>query len=152
MYVILFLLQEWPSPTRSTCDSKCYRDQSLARSNSLHFCRDTFRTRHATHVLPHLWAQMPICISSRSCMYHGCNISRRVFNSPVSGFEMHTLQNEMKFNIVQWQGIMIVMWSVSCRQCHNITKLFWVTIEGYLSYLQPKFEDLVPTSLGSGAI
>ena len=34
----------------------------------------------------------------------------------------------------------------------GITKWFWVTIEGYLSYLLPKFEDLVSTSLGSGAI
>ena len=34
----------------------------------------------------------------------------------------------------------------------GITKWFWVTIEEYLSYLLPKFEDLVPTSLGSGAI
>ena len=34
----------------------------------------------------------------------------------------------------------------------GITKWFWVTIEGYLRYLLPKFEDLVPTSLGSGAI
>ena len=32
----------------------------------------------------------------------------------------------------------------------GITKWFWVTIEGYLSYPLPKFEDLVPTSLGSG--
>ena len=47
---------------------------------------------------------------------------------------------------------MIVMRYISCRQWHNITKLFWVTIEKYLSYLLPKFEDLVPTSLGSGAI
>ena len=43
---------------------------------------------------------------------------------------------------------MIVMQSVSCRQWHNITKLFWFTIEEYLSYLLPKFEDLVSTSLG----
>ena len=34
----------------------------------------------------------------------------------------------------------------------GITKWFWVTLEGYLSYLLPKFEDLVHTSLGSGAI
>ena len=34
----------------------------------------------------------------------------------------------------------------------GITKLFLVTIKGYLSYLLPEFEDLVPTSLGSGAI
>ena len=34
----------------------------------------------------------------------------------------------------------------------GITKWFWVTIEGYLSYLLPKLEDFVPTSLGSGAI
>ena len=26
--------------------------------------------------------------------------------------------------------------------------MIWVTIEGYLSYLLPKFEDLGPTSLG----
>ena len=32
----------------------------------------------------------------------------------------------------------------------GITKWFWVTIKEYLSYLLPKFEDLVPTSLGSG--
>ena len=31
-------------------------------------------------------------------------------------------------------------------------KIVWVTIEEYLSYLLPKFEDLVPTRLGSGAI
>ena len=29
--------------------------------------------------------------------------------------------------------------------------LGWDTIEGYLSYLLPTFEDLVSTSLGSGA-
>ena len=34
----------------------------------------------------------------------------------------------------------------------GITKWVWVTIEEYLSYLLPKFEDLVPTSLGSGAV
>ena len=28
----------------------------------------------------------------------------------------------------------------------GITKWFWVTIEEYLSYLLPKFEDLVLTS------
>ena len=38
------------------------------------------------------------------------------------------------------------------RTVAGITKCFWATIEGYLSYLLPKFEDLVPTSLGSGAI
>ena len=38
------------------------------------------------------------------------------------------------------------------RTVAGITKWCWVTIEGYLSYLLPKFEDLVPTSLGSGAI
>ena len=27
---------------------------------------------------------------------------------------------------------------------------FWFTIKGYLIYLLTKFEDLVPTSLGSG--
>ena len=30
----------------------------------------------------------------------------------------------------------------------GITKWFWVTIEGYFSYLLRKFEDLIPTSLG----
>ena len=38
------------------------------------------------------------------------------------------------------------------RTVAGITKWFWVNIEGYLGYLPPKFEDLVPTSLGSGAI
>ena len=33
-----------------------------------------------------------------------------------------------------------------------ITKWFWVTTEGYLSYLLPKSEDLIPTSLGYIAI
>ena len=33
-----------------------------------------------------------------------------------------------------------------------MAKWFWVPIEGYRSYLLPQFEDLVPTSLGSGAI
>ena len=47
---------------------------------------------------------------------------------------------------------MIGMLSVSCLQWHSITKLFWVTIEEYVSYLLSKFEDLVLTSLGSGAI
>ena len=32
----------------------------------------------------------------------------------------------------------------------SMTKWFWVTIKGYLSYIMPKFEDLVPTSIGSG--
>ena len=34
------------------------------------------------------------------------------------------------------------------RTVAGITKWFWFTIEGYLSYLLPKFEDLIPTSLG----
>ena len=34
----------------------------------------------------------------------------------------------------------------------GITKWYWITIERYLSYLVQKFEDLVPTSLSSGAI
>ena len=34
----------------------------------------------------------------------------------------------------------------------GMTKWFWMTIEGYLSYLLSKFKDLVPTNLGSGAI
>ena len=33
-----------------------------------------------------------------------------------------------------------------------MTKWFWVTIEGYLSYILPKFEDFIPTGLGSGAL
>ena len=51
-----------------------------------------------------------------------------------------------------------MVWHPSCRNLNSsrtvagITKLFWVTIKGYLSYLLPKFDDLVPTSLGSGAI
>ena len=38
------------------------------------------------------------------------------------------------------------------RTVAGITKWFWVTIKGYLSYLLPKFEDLIPTSLGDIAI
>ena len=38
------------------------------------------------------------------------------------------------------------------RTAPGITKWFWVTIEGYLSYFLPKFEDFVPTGLGSGAL
>ena len=38
------------------------------------------------------------------------------------------------------------------RTVAGITKWFLVTIEGYLSYLLPKFEDLIPTSLGDIAI
>ena len=38
------------------------------------------------------------------------------------------------------------------RTVAGITKWIWVTIEGYLSYLLPKFEDLIPTSLGDIAI
>ena len=34
----------------------------------------------------------------------------------------------------------------------GITKWFWVTIEGYLSYFLPKFENFGPTGLGSGAL
>ena len=34
----------------------------------------------------------------------------------------------------------------------GIVKWFEVTMKGMLSYLLPKFEDLIPTSLGSGAI
>ena len=36
------------------------------------------------------------------------------------------------------------------RTVAGITKWFWVTIKGYLSYILPKFADLVPTSIGSG--
>ena len=32
----------------------------------------------------------------------------------------------------------------------GITKWFWVTIKGYLSYILHKFEDIAPTSFGSG--
>ena len=38
------------------------------------------------------------------------------------------------------------------RTAKGITKWFWVTIEGYLSYFLPKFEDFVFTGLGSGAL
>ena len=34
----------------------------------------------------------------------------------------------------------------------GIIKWFEVTIKGMLSYLLPKFEDIIPTSLGCGAI
>ena len=50
-------------------------------------------------------------------------------------------------------GYSDTLWNLNfSRTVAGITEWFWVTIEGYLSYLLPKFEDLVPTSLGSGAI
>ena len=33
-----------------------------------------------------------------------------------------------------------------------MTKWFWVTIGGYLSYILPKFEKFIPTGLGYGAL
>ena len=38
------------------------------------------------------------------------------------------------------------------RTATGISKWFWVTIEGYLIYILPKFEDFIPTGLGSGAL
>ena len=38
------------------------------------------------------------------------------------------------------------------RSMTGIKKWFWVTIEGYLRYILPKFEDFIPTGLGSGAL
>ena len=50
-------------------------------------------------------------------------------------------------------GYRDTLWNLNfSRTLAGITKWFWVTIEGYLSYLLPKFEDFVPTSLDSGAI
>ena len=50
-------------------------------------------------------------------------------------------------------GYSVTLWNLNfSRNVAGITKWFWGTIEGYLSYLLPKFEELVPTSLGSGAI
>ena len=50
-------------------------------------------------------------------------------------------------------GYSDTLWNLNfSRTVAGITKWFWVTIEEYLRYLLPKFEDLVPTSLGSGAI
>ena len=34
----------------------------------------------------------------------------------------------------------------------GITKLYWVTIEGYLCYILPKFEDFIPTGLDYEAL
>ena len=38
------------------------------------------------------------------------------------------------------------------RTATGISKWFWVTIEGYLSYILPKFEHFNPTGLASGAL
>ena len=38
------------------------------------------------------------------------------------------------------------------RTATGISKWLWVIIEGYLSYILPKFEHFVPTGLGSGAL
>ena len=37
------------------------------------------------------------------------------------------------------------------RTVAGITKCFWFTFKGYISYLMLKFKDLVPTTLGSGS-
>ena len=44
-------------------------------------------------------------------------------------------------------GNLNFLWTV-----RGMTKWFWVTIEGYLSYILPKFEEFIPTGLGSGAL
>ena len=44
-------------------------------------------------------------------------------------------------------GNLNFLWTV-----RGMTKWFWVTIEGYLSYILPKFEHFGPTGLGSGAL
>ena len=58
---------------------------------------------------------------------------------------------------VQWSAVRVTPSGnprdLNCsRTVAGITKWFWVTIEGYLSYLLPKFEDLILTSLGDIAI
>ena len=63
-------------------------------------------------------------------------------------FSQHSLRNKGARRV----------WHPSCRNLNfsrtvtGITKWFCFTIEGYLSYLLPKFENLVSTILGSGAI
>ena len=59
--------------------------------------------------------------------------------------------------IVQWSAVRVTPSGNPrdlnfSRTVAGITIWFWVTIEGYLIYLLPKFEDLIPTSLGDIAI
>ena len=50
-------------------------------------------------------------------------------------------------------GYSDTLWNLNfSRTVAGITKWFRVTMEEYLSYLLPKFEDLIPTSLGDIAI
>ena len=50
-------------------------------------------------------------------------------------------------------GYSDTLWNLNfSRTVAGITKWSWVTIERYLGYLEPKFEGLVPTSLGFGTI
>ena len=61
------------------------------------------------------------------------------------------------FRVLQWSAVRVTPSGNPrdlnfSRTVAGITKWFWVTIEGYLSYLLPKFEDLIPTSLGDIAI
>ena len=51
-------------------------------------------------------------------------------------------------NRLQWHPLK----SEFLKNRGRFTKWFWVTIGRYVSYLLPQFEDLVPTSLSSGAI
>ena len=90
-----------------------------------------------SEIIPHLSAA---CLSSCSAMSFGFRMSGRLWGYTQN---KHTVLS----------GYSDTLWNLNfSRTVAGITKWFGVTIEGYLSYLLPKFEDLVSTSLGSGAI
>ena len=60
--------------------------------------------------------------------------------------DSQTWDFSLQYSTVE-SGYSDTLWNLNfSRTVAGITKWFLVTIEGYLSYLLPKFEDLAPTS------
>ena len=75
--------------------------------------------------------------------------------------KQETNKHVSSFNLLKKDGTVLsgysdTLWNLNLSRYQisvaGIIKWFWVTIEGYLCYLLTKFEGLVLTSLGSGAI
>ena len=72
--------------------------------------------------------------------------------------KQETNKHVSSFNLLKKDGTVLsgysdTLWNLNLsRTVTGITKWFWVTIGRYVSYLLPKFEDSVLSSLGSGAI
>ena len=85
----------------------------------------------------------PCCVQQEVHIHAYSNFHKKIYKENVSP--------------LQWLAVRVTPSGNSgdlnfSRTVAVITKWFWVTIEGYLSYLLPKFKDLIPTSLGDIAI